>query len=129
MIVDTSAVVAIVLAEPPAGALSDRLADARPAIGAPALTEAGLVLESRLGLPGRTLLARLLQRYEFTIVPFGEEHWPHAVDAFVRFGKGRHPARLNFGDCLTYAVAHVANEPLLALGPEFRETDLALVEL
>ena len=61
------------------------------------------------------------------VIPFGTEHWPVAVDAFARSGKGRHPARLNFGDCLTYAVAKRAGEPLLCVGGDFAQTDLALV--
>jgi ribonuclease VapC len=57
-------------------------------------------------------------------VPFGEGHWPVAVDAFIRFGKGRHPASLNFGDCLTYAVARLADQPLICVGDDFAKTDL-----
>ena len=59
-------------------------------------------------------------------IPFGDHHWREAVDAFLRFGRGRHKARLNFGDCLTYAVARLANEPLLFVGEDFTQTDLAL---
>lgn len=59
-------------------------------------------------------------------IPFGGEHWREAADAYLRFGKGRHKARLNFGDCLTYAVARLANEPLLFTGDDFPHTDLAL---
>jgi uncharacterized protein with PIN domain len=63
---------------------------------------------------------------EIVIVPFGEAHARAAVDAYLRFGKGRHRAGLNFGDCLTYAVARLAGEPLLCTGPEFRRTDLQI---
>jgi ribonuclease VapC len=59
-------------------------------------------------------------------VPFGESHWKEAVGAYLRFGKGRHKAQLNFGDCLTYAVARLADEPLLFTGSDFTETDLQL---
>jgi ribonuclease VapC len=55
-----------------------------------------------------------------------EQHRREAVDAYLRFGKGRHKARLNFGDCLTYAVARLANEPLLFAGDDFPATDLEL---
>ena len=54
------------------------------------------------------------------------EHWTVAADAYLAYGKGRHPARLNFGDCMTYAVAKLAEEPLLCLGDDFSATDLEL---
>lgn len=57
-------------------------------------------------------------------MPFGEAHWREAVEAYRRFGKGRHPAGLNFGDCLTYATAKLAGEPLLFVGEDFPATDL-----
>ena len=60
-------------------------------------------------------------------VPFGEIHWREAMDAYRRFGKGRHPAALNFGDCMTYAVAKLAGEPLLFTGNDFELTDLEKV--
>ena len=61
-----------------------------------------------------------------TIVPFADEHWRVAVDAYTRFGKGRHRAGLNFGDCLTYAVARLAEQPLLFVGDDFRKTDVVV---
>lgn len=61
------------------------------------------------------------------MIAFEEAHYGVAIDAFGRFGKGRHPAGLNFGDCLTYAVAKLSGEPLLAIGNDFRRTDLELV--
>lgn len=63
------------------------------------------------------------------IVAFGEEHAAEALDAYSRFGKGRHPAALNFGDCCAYAVASLADEPLLCVGDDFSKTDLPLVRL
>lgn len=129
MIVDSSAVVAVLLREPGWESVLDRLTTTSAAIGAPTLAETGIVLAARLGVPGKTLLARLLQESELTVVPFTDQHWPVAVDAFTRYGKGRHPAALNFGDCLTYAVCRVAGEPLLCLGNNFAHTDLQLVEL
>ena len=62
-------------------------------------------------------------------VDLRREHWTVAVDAFVRYGKGRHPAALKFGDCLTYAVARVAREPLLCLGQDFARADPPAVTL
>ena len=116
MIVDSSAVVAVLLREPGWESVLDRPTTTSAAIGAPTLAETGIVLAARLGVPGKTLLARLLQESELTVVPFTDQHWPVAVDAFTRYGKGRHPAALNFGDCLTYAVCRGAGEPLLCLG-------------
>jgi ribonuclease VapC len=127
VIVDSSAIVAIVLAEPAAGTLLRVIADASELkIGAPTLVETGMVLTSRLGPEGRALLARFQQQLELEVVAFGDHHHGVALDAFRRFGKGRHPAALNFGDCLTYAIAHVEREPLLCVGDDFARTDLAL---
>jgi ribonuclease VapC len=128
VIVDSSAVVGVLLRQPGHEPLLDRLAEAPVVgIGAPTLAETGIVLAARLGVAGRALLGRFLQEGGLTVVAFGAEHWSAAVDAFVRFGKARHPAGLNFGDCLTYAVARLADEPLLCLGDDFAQTDLELV--
>lgn len=124
MIVDTSALVAIVLREPGWDALVDKLSTGPAGAGAPTLAEAGAVLTAKLGPRGRSLLARVVHEARIEIVPFTSEHWPIAVDAFARFGKGRHAAGLNFGDCLTYAVAHLASQPLLYVGDDFAKTDL-----
>jgi ribonuclease VapC len=130
MIIDTSALVAVVLAEPGFEALVKRLEDEEPrGVGAPTLTEATLVLSARLRRDARPKLARLLQEYEITVVPFGPLHWEEASEAYLRFGKGRHPAGLNFGDCLSYAVARLAGQPLLCIGADFLQTDLELVPL
>ena len=59
-------------------------------------------------------------------IPFGPDHWREAVSAYARFGKGRHRARLNFGDCLSYAVAMLADQPLLCTGSDFSKTDVTL---
>jgi ribonuclease VapC len=108
--------------------LLDCLAGASTAgVGAPTLVEAGIVLSARMGVLGRTLLARIVQDAELAIVPFSGAHWTVAVDAFDRFGKGRRAAGLNFGDCLTYATARLAGQPLLCVGDDFAHTDLELV--
>jgi ribonuclease VapC len=127
VILDTSAIVAILRREPGHELLVDRLVqDAEPGAGAPTLAEAGIVLVARLGVRGRTLLARFVQSAPIATIPFGDDHWPVAMHAFATYGKGRHPAGLNFGDCLTYAVARVAGEPLLCVGDDFSQTDLAI---
>lgn len=128
MIVDSSAVVAILLREPEHEHLIEQLSPAEnPGIGTPTLAETGIVLAARLGESGRSLLARFLQESGLVEVTFGEHHWRTAVDAYVRFGKGRHPAALNFGDCMTYAIAQLAGEPLLCVGEDFARTDITLV--
>lgn len=128
MIVDSSAVVAIVLREPGHERLVDLLASEEAAgIGAPTVVETGIVLAAKVGVGGRTLLARVLGDIDSTVIAFEEEHWPVAVEASLRFGKGRHPAGLNFGDCLTYAIARLADEPLLCVGDDFAQTDLSVV--
>ena len=83
-------------------------------------------MQAKLGPAGRTLLSVCIDELVVRPLPFTSEHWPVAVDAFGQFGRGRHPAGLNLGDCLTYAVAKLANEPLLRLGDDFARTDLAL---
>lgn len=128
MILDSSAIVAVVLREPAFDRLIDQVSIAHVvAIGGPTLAETGIVLRARLGTEVRGLLARLLQEWQAVVVPFGEEHWLEALDAYSRFGRGRHKAALNFGDCLSYAVARVSGQPLLCTGRDFAKTDLPLV--
>jgi ribonuclease VapC len=70
------------------------------------------------------MLERLLDEFAIEEIPFGEVHWRETVDAYRRYGKGRHAAALNFGDCMTYAVAKLAGEPLLFTGRDFALTDV-----
>ncbi len=127
MIVDSSVLVAVLLRERGYEDLERRLGAADSlGVGAPTLVETAVVTHARVGALSRTLLARLLDDVEATCIEFGERHWPVALSAFARYGKGRHQAGLNLGDCLTYAIAKVADEPLLCLGDDFAETDLAL---
>ena len=127
MILDSSAIVAIVLREPGVERLLDRLiAASSVAVGIPTLTETAIDLSSRLGRDTRGLLSRFLQEGSIITVPFGEPHWGVSVDAWLRYGKGRHPAALNFVDCMSYATAKVAAEPLLCVGEDFARTDLDL---
>lgn len=125
MIVDSSALVAVVLKEPGFEEIITKLASTTGAgIGTPTLAEFGIVLTARLGTDPHSIIVRLLDELGIDEVLFGEDHWREAVAAFGRFGRGRHPARLNFGDCLTYAVARLAGEPLLFVGDDFEKTDL-----
>jgi ribonuclease VapC len=98
-------------------------------IGAPTRLETGIVLTARFGARGKTAMARFLQENSIQTVAFDEAHASVALDAYSRFGKGRHPAALNFGDCCTYAIASVASEPLPCAGDDFAKTDLLLVSL
>jgi ribonuclease VapC len=128
LILDSSAIVAVLLKEPGYKRLLECLAEnPEPGVGAPTMVETGIVLAARLGERGQTLLGRFAQANELVILPCAAEHWTIAVQAFLRFGKDRHPAALNFGDCLTYATARLADEPLLCLGDDFAKTDLPLV--
>jgi ribonuclease VapC len=127
MILDTSAVVAVVIQEPGWDAVLAKLESARSlGMGTATLAETGIVLAARMRRDPRTLLARLLQELEIALVPFGEPHWRVAVEAYRRFGKGRHPAALNFGDCLSYATARLAERPLVCTGGDFAKTDIAV---
>ena len=124
MILDSSALVAVLLREPGWQALLGRIAaDEAAAVGAPTLAEAGLVLTARLGRDARRLLSAFVREAGITVLPFVEEHARVAVEAYARYGKGRHPAALNFGDCLTYAVARLSGQPLLCVGDDFPRTD------
>jgi ribonuclease VapC len=127
VIVDSSAIVAILLRDRGWDALVTKLGqDPAPAVGAPTLAETGIVLTATLGRNARALLSRFLQEAGLIVVPFDDAHWAVALDAYVRFGKGRHPSALNFGDCLTYATAKLAGQPLLCTGNDFARTDLPL---
>lgn len=130
MIIDTSALLAIVFREPGFERLVDLLSAAESiGIGAPTLAETGIVLQARLGKDPSGLLARLLQEFAIVTVSFGEAHGREAIAAYARFGRGRHEAALNFGDCLAYAIARLAGEPLLAVGGDFEKTDLDVVAM
>ena len=125
MIVDSSALLALIFREATADRIEEALVAAETvAMGAPTFAETGMVLASKLGEDSRALLAVLAAEIDLTIVPFTAAHAREARDAFLRYGRGRHPAALNFGDCLSYAVAKLADQPLLFVGEDFRRTDL-----
>ena len=127
MILDSSAIVAIVLREPGWESLAAKLGAGPVAgVGAPTLVETGLLLTNKMGKHGRAMVSRFLHQSGVTVVPFGEDHWRVAGEAHTKFGEGRHAAGLNFGDCLTYAVARLAGQPVLCLGDDFSKTDLDL---
>lgn len=130
MIIDSSSLLAVIGREPGHERIVHQLAASTGTrIGAPTQLETGIVLTARIGPRGRTVLARFLQENAIHTVAFDEGHAAVALDAYSRFGKGRHPAALNFGDCCTYATASIAGEKLFCVGNNFRQTDLALVSL
>jgi ribonuclease VapC len=125
MIVDSSALVAVVFQEPDYEIIVDKLAASdSTGIGTPTLAETGIVISARLRRDSQGLVLRMIDELDIVEVPFGEPHWRQAIGAFHRFGRGRHRANLNFGDCLAYAVAYLAREPLLYVGNDFAATDL-----
>jgi ribonuclease VapC len=126
LILDTSAIIAIIRDEPDRRRLVIAMANATEiGVGTPTLTEASIVLVRRYGLAGRSTLARFLEENDAIAIPFGRRHWSLSAEAFIRYGKGQHPAALNYGDCMTYATAKIAGEPLLFTGDDFAQTDLA----
>lgn len=128
MIVDSSAVLAILFRENDAEMLLSAIAGASVVgIGSPTAVETGLVLTARLQRDATGVLLRFFEETSIQVVPFTNFHWQRAIEAYARFGKGRHPAALNFGDCMTYATASLARQPLLCRGGDFRKTDLELV--
>ena len=126
MVLDSSAIVAIHLREPGHEGLIERIDAAEVVVvGVPTLLETAMVLTARLGQDARPMIFAFLRRLEAEVVPFNEEHLDAATTAFIRFGRGRHPAALNFGDCMSYAIASVAGMPLLFTGADFSQTDIA----
>lgn len=127
MILDSSAILAIIFQEPGYEAVLEKLGTAvEVGIGAPTLVECSIVLSARLNQDARGLLARFLEEANVTIIPFTDAHFGTVTGAWLKYGKGRHPAGLNFGDCLAYAVAKLTAVPLLCVGNDFPQTDLPL---
>ena len=125
MIIDSSAILAILFEEPDAERFEDAIADAWPRrMSAVALLEAAMVVEGRGGAGAGDALDALLKRAKIKLEPVTQEHVDVARQAWRRFGKGNHPAALNFGDCFAYALAEVTGEPLLFKGDDFALTDI-----
>lgn len=125
MIVDTSALIAILRDEPEARSIAKALRNARrKLLAAPTYLETSMAIAGRKALAGKAELDRLLVETGTDIVAFDEEAARAAVNAFLRYGKGRHPAGLNFGDCMSYALARTELMPLLFKGDDFRLTDV-----
>ena len=125
MVIDTSALLAILQREPEREAFLACIETAAiRVISAASVIETSMVVLSRSGEDGLRILEALLRDLRIEQAPLTAGHVSFAVDAFRRFGKGRHPAGLNFGDCLSYALARATGEPLLFKGCDFSRTDI-----
>ena len=126
LILDTSAVVAILCREPAARRLLDKLLAAKVRIlPTPCAAEALLVMSTKLGQDPESVLADFYREFDIQLIAFESHHLPWFHHAFTTFGKGRHKAALNFGDCFTYSIAKSTGLPLLFTGNDFSQTDLA----
>ena len=125
MVVDTSALLAIFLAEPERQPFLDSILQAETRmISAANVLETGIVLEARRGESAGREFDLFLVRASLQIVAVDSEQAEIARSAWRKYGKGRHPAALNFGDCFAYALAQFSGEPLLAKGSDFTLTDI-----
>jgi ribonuclease VapC len=125
VIIDSSAVVAVLNEELGYEELERKMLEADVLeVGAPTLVECIVVMGRADGESGIAALSQFLSRVGVVVLPFCEPHVEAATEAFIGFGKGRHPAALNYGDCMTYATAQRADRPLLYVGDDFAETDI-----
>lgn len=125
MIVDTSALIAVLRLEPRSEQMAEALYSAQSVrISTVTVVEAWIVASSQLGPLGPAALDRLLERVNVVVEPFTGPQAARARLGWLRFGRGRHPAALNFGDCFAYALAIERNEPLLFSGADFARTDV-----
>jgi ribonuclease VapC len=129
MVVDSSALVAIVLGESDGGRYVEALRNSAgpPSLSAVNAVEATLVVEARQGREASRDLSQLIEISGIAVEPFTADQVLLAVDAWRRFGKGRHPAQLNLGDCVAYALARSRGMPLLFKGDDFNQTDIPAV--
>ena len=128
MVLDTSALLALLLDEPEAEDFRVAVEEhTTRLVSAATLLETALVIEARKGERGGHELDTLIQKAEVLVIPVDAEHVSEARRAYRRFGKGRHAASLNFGDVFAYALARTAGEPLLFKGDDFARTDIGRV--
>lgn len=128
MVIDTSAILTILQNEPERRTFNEAIEDAESRLmSAASFVETSIVIESRFGADGVRDLDLFLSKAEVELVPVDVEQAHLARLAFRQYGKGRHPAGLNFGDCFTYALAKLENEALLYKGEDFSHTDLESV--
>jgi ribonuclease VapC len=129
MVVDTSAVMAILQLEAEAQEFAALIDSASVRLISSVSPGAGILAESRKGSAGAAALDAFLQQASLLTVAFDLAQSAAARDAFRRFGKGRHPAELNLGDCAAYALSRISAEPLLFKGTDFAKTDVAIVPM
>lgn len=130
VVIDTSAAVAVLLSEPPAEAILAVVDVADPRLmSAATLVEVGVVMEARLGPAGEAIADRFVRDGGIDVVSFDRTQADRALEGWRRFGKGRHPAALNLGDCFTYGLSVATGEPVLCVGDDFTRTDVTVVEL
>ena len=128
LVVDTSAAVAIVFGEPGSEELAVHLENALARLMPAAIrVELGIVLEARLWPAGQDIVERFLRDAKIDIVPVDADLAARAMSGWRRYGKGHHPAGLNFGDCFTYALAERTGHPVLCTGNDFAATDIAVL--
>lgn len=128
MVIDSSALVAVLTEEPEHVRMKSAIAaDPTRLVSAASVVESAIVLETRRGAHASRQLDLLLRGIGATVVAVDADQAAESRAAWERFGKGRHPAGLNFGDCFVYALAKTSSEPLLFKGDDFGQTDLALV--
>ncbi|MDD9964343.1 MAG: type II toxin-antitoxin system VapC family toxin [Gammaproteobacteria bacterium] len=126
MIIDSSALLAILYQEPDAALFERAIATAPSSrMSAANALEASMVVEGRGGVAAGDELDAFMEAADIRLAPVTEEHFVAARRAWRRFGKGNHPAALNFGDCFAYALAEATGEPLLFKGDDFAQTDIA----
>ena len=126
MVLDTSSIFAILCGEPESELFIDLIAqDTRRLLSAGTVLELMIVIEARKGEAGGRELDLFLHHTKIDVVPFDSEQAELARIAWRRYGKGHHPAQLNFGDCFAYALAKISGEPLLFKGNDFTQTDIA----
>ncbi len=129
MVVDSSALVAVLRDEPERPELLRLLASADdPLISAATLLECSIAMHNRAGAPGIARLDGLLRTAGIRCVAVDEAQALAARDAWLRYGKGRSPARLNYGDCFSYALAKTQDRPLLFKGNDFGQTDVRVAD-
>lgn len=125
MVIDTSALIAILQNEPESDHLLSKLKQAKALrISAATVTEAGIEMHARYGDAGEMEVDNIIHRLNIDVIPLTAEHAELARYAYRRYGKGNHKAGLNFGDCFSYALAVSLDEPLLFVGDDFSETDV-----
>lgn len=125
MIIDTSALVAILQDEPERRKFNEAIEAAEVrSMSTASFVETSIILESRFGADGVRDLDLFINKAQISLAPVDEDHAQLARDGFRKYGKGRHPAGLNFGDCLSYALARSQDAPLLFKGKDFSKTDV-----